>query len=118
MKRAYEFNRATLREEHFFNVPVLMTAIHNTKDFPFGETTGNFHPATAKAMAETYKTKNLTAIENCLTKLATYIERANPSFLTKGKQTWDPMSKKSITSAKAYDRIIYYFSKKMEVFNL
>ena len=36
------------------------------------------------------------------------MDRANPSFLTRGRQTWDPMARRSVTSAKAYDRYIQF----------
>lgn len=105
--RAYNYNcKDDNSSWNIYGKEVPNYAIKDIKDYPFDQITGNYHPQSVYKMAKEYLKVNATQIIEKSEDVIEMMKRTNPDILTKGRQTWDPESLKSITSAKAYKRFI------------
>ncbi|UPT53756.1 MAG: polymerase PB1 [Bactrocera correcta orthomyxo-like virus isolate Bz] len=105
--RAYSYNRKTEnRSYQLGNWEVENTAIKNVKDFPLNQVSGNYIPSYVSSMAKVYKSKNWEAIDQALEHVIHWLAITPADEMSKGRQTWDPESEKSITCSKAYSRTL------------
>lgn len=85
-------------------------AITDLQMYPFDQVTGNFNPRSARLMSRRFLRDNSEAIIGTARETIEQMKKTNPDVLTRGRQTWDPASLKSVTSAKAYSRFMEILS--------
>lgn len=71
-------------------------------DYPFGSIVGNFHPGLSHDMFKEFLKKNIHLIKKHSEKSIEDAISMNSDVLTKGRQTFDCVKERSVTSSKAY----------------
>nr|AJG39090.1 PB1 [Wuhan Louse Fly Virus 4] len=74
----------------------------NKGDFPFGEVHSNWHPGEMYKMTTNFYKQNKTHIKEIADLVMESALTTNSDILTKGNQTWDPITERSLPSAQAY----------------
>lgn len=102
--RAYDFNKkpVTSRTVKIGDYTVDNPVWDNSIPFPFGETASNCHPGVLHSMSKEFLKKNFETIRDCTINVISEFTRTNSDVLTKGRQTWDPLTERSVPCATAY----------------
>lgn len=103
--RAYEYNRKNDNKSRKIGPwEIEDTTYPDISTFPINEITGNYHPETTKLMAQKYLLKFSPHIIGSCKEAMDWFKMSKSDEMSKGRQTWDPESEKSITCAKAFSR--------------
>nr|AJG39089.1 PB1 [Wuhan Louse Fly Virus 3] len=101
--RSYEFNKK--EENKIINIDgyrIDNPVWENKGNFPFGEVHSNWHPGEMHTMALNFYNHNRVYIKETANLVIESALTSNSDILTKGKQTWDPITERSLPSAQAY----------------
>lgn len=79
--------------------------------FPFKEVHGNFHPGSCHRMFLKQLVDNNESINNTVQSVMNHLQNTNSSVLTKGRQTWCPLTNQSLPSASAYNNMANFFKR-------
>lgn len=79
--------------------------------FPFREVHGNFHPGASHRMFLHQLIENRESIHQTVQSVMNHLQNTNSSVLTKGRQTWCPLTCQSLPSASAYNNMANFFKK-------
>ncbi|QQO86214.1 polymerase basic 1 protein [Lake Chad virus] len=77
--------------------------------YPYDETCANFHLVAAQEMHKGFLKEHHAVIDRVTENMYQRLKITNADILTKGKQTWDPVNKRSVPSAAAFKEIITIF---------
>lgn len=101
--RSWSFNKKRVdRERVIGNYIVDHPAWDNKDPFPFNEITSNFHPGIVHQTSIAFLRANWSSIREISEKVIEKYLATNSDVLTKGRQTWCPLTESSIPSAQAY----------------
>uniref|UniRef100_W8CDN0 RNA-directed RNA polymerase catalytic subunit n=1 Tax=Ceratitis capitata TaxID=7213 RepID=W8CDN0_CERCA len=105
--RAYQYNRKiSMKTLKIGNWEIEDTTIHEERDFPINQITGNYIPSACRMMSDHYYFINQSSINAVVRDTYEWLMKTKADEMSRGRQTWDPESEKSITCAKAYSRTI------------
>ncbi|URQ09139.1 replicase PB1 [Halyomorpha halys orthomyxo-like virus 1] len=118
VNRAYDFNRkpegTKTRQVDEYTVNSAYWEDENLP-YPFDSITGNWHPGQAHCMYKRMLVENFQAISQIADTVISETMITNSDVLTQGRQTWCPISCKSIPSAQAYMVMADYLKKETGV---
>ncbi|AFN73049.1 polymerase PB1 [Tyulek (Tjuloc) virus] len=77
--------------------------------YPYDVTCANFHLAAAQEMHKEFLQSHYRTIDRVTESIYQRLKVTNADILTKGKQTWDPINKRSVPSAAAFKEIVTIF---------
>ncbi|ASR92124.1 polymerase PB1 [Araguari virus] len=77
--------------------------------YPYNEVCANFSLAAAREMHQDFLKSNYKMIDQVTCEIYERLKRTNADILTKGKQTWDPINKRSVPSASAFKEMVTVF---------
>nr|AXL67889.1 polymerase PB1 [Quaranjavirus quaranfilense] len=73
--------------------------------YPYDVTCANFHLSAAQEMHKSFLREHHAVIDKVTEAMYQRLKTTNADILTKGKQTWDPINKRSVPSAAAFKEI-------------
>lgn len=98
--------RETIIDSYIINVPRWEGPAN---EYPFQEVHGNFHPGACHRMFLKQLMDNREPINETVQSVMNHQQNTNSSVLTKGRQTWCPLTKQSLPSASAYNNMAAFF---------
>nr|QMP82338.1 polymerase PB1 [Coleopteran orthomyxo-related virus OKIAV179] len=107
VNRSYEFNRKTKNKTFydFDGFPIeRLNWVSSDGPFPHNEIHGNFSVKHVSEMTKKFLVKYHKQIDRIVDKTMKNMIETNSDILTKGRQTFDPFFRRSVTSAIAYKR--------------
>ncbi|AIY25030.1 polymerase basic 1 protein [Wellfleet Bay virus] len=104
--RSFEYNR--LPNNGLENRPRQFW-LQSDGEYPYDETCANFSLAAAQEMHKGFLLENYKIIDEVIEQVYNRIKITNADILTKGRQTWDPINKRSVPSAQAFKDMISVF---------
>lgn len=113
VKRAWDYNlkkNKTIKVDKF----IIDNPIWNYKEdgpFPFDQIGSNIAADVLLEMCTNFLKKNLDEIDKTATDTITHMMNQNSDILTKGNQTWCPLTETSIPSAQAYINYCTFLNK-------
>lgn len=99
-------HRETIIDNYRINVPRWEGP---DNEYPFDEVHGNFHPGACHRMFLKQLGDNLDTINSTVQSVMNHLQNTNSSVLTKGRQTWCPLTRQSLPSASAYNNMASFF---------
>nr|AJG39084.1 PB1 [Jingshan Fly Virus 1]APG77897.1 polymerase PB1 [Jingshan Fly Virus 1] len=104
--RAYDFNLKKYNKSIKIGRFLIDNPVwENEGYFPFEEVASNWHPGQVHEMAKAFLESNIEQITSLVDQVIEYAFSVNSDVLTKGKQTWDPLTERSVPSAQAYSEM-------------
>uniref|UniRef100_A0AAT9JA47 RNA-directed RNA polymerase catalytic subunit n=1 Tax=Cryptocercus meridianus orthomyxovirus 2 TaxID=3133493 RepID=A0AAT9JA47_9ORTO len=101
--RSYDFNLKKKRKDISIDGFLIDNPVwENEGNFPFGEVHSNWHPGKMHLMAKNFLKENIIPIIDIAKSTIERVMTQNSDVLTKGRQTWDPITGRSVPSAQAY----------------
>lgn len=76
--------------------------VSSATDYPVDETLGNFHAGAVREMSINFLKANHAIFDESVEIGMDRAKHSNADRLTAGKQTWDPLTERSVPSATAY----------------
>lgn len=110
VKRAWEFNKKKSNSTKKIGDFVVNWAVWDVpEEYPFDETTGNWHAGAAHQMYQTMLKDHFDTIRTITNQVTQNFLVTNSDVLTKGKQTWDSIRQRSVPSPTAYNEMAKLF---------
>jgi len=113
VKRASDFNKKTENKDFEVGPFRIGNVVWDKEDgkFPFNEIGSNFLPGTAHKMDVEFLISNQHSIDTCAQEAIDEFLCKNSDFLTRGNQTWCPMTYSSLPCAAAYKNACDFLTK-------